>query len=125
MAWVTAIKRLLMAVSEPRLFAILPQSPLKEVIMVGLDRLIPLTKELNAQGIGEDDFDLDPARPPTTIVGVTRYVEATRWDGFKRVLMARACFARGGLAPDEMPPWCRPGAPMAADQRGLAEISEP
>jgi hypothetical protein len=77
--------------------------------MTGLSRLIPLIEALDAAGIREADFDVDRGRPPTATVGVTRYVEASAWDSFKRMLMARACFAAGGLSVDETPAWCRSG----------------
>jgi hypothetical protein len=108
-------------------FASLPRSQRKDATTMtttGLDRLIPLTEALDQAGIREADFDRDRGRPPTTPVGATRYVEATQWDSFRRLLLARACFTRGGLAADEMPAWCRPGV-RDAEAPEPAEDAEP
>ena len=85
--------------------------------MIGLSRLVLLDEVLKKDGIREADFDLDRSRPPTTTVGASRYVEATQWEAFRRMLMARASFTRGGLTADEMPAWCRPGV-CAANRAG-------
>jgi len=45
--------------------------------MLSLAKLIPLNPALSAAGISPEDYRKDRARPPTTLVGETEYVEAT------------------------------------------------